>query len=277
MKAIGRKTTILVNVEAMTARAISDVPLSAASFRPSPSPLNRKMFSKTTTEFVTRIPTAVDKPMRVMMLSENPETWRRRKVETIENGMARATMMVDRISWRKKNKTNPVNRIPRMMLPRVSSTEPPGGATGGGKLSGAGEEGLEGPIPPPLAKELQRLAGKQASLLNKAERIRAGYKVSDLSHFKLLKAMSLMDRVYNDLRNYRYQNVLRARHAVLKALGEIGGTKTGEIDVLIDSSVNMPKYIRDNIADAMKGNMPEEYREVLEQYYRRIGEVGAAP
>jgi hypothetical protein len=156
-----------------------------------------------------------------------------------------------------------------------TSTEPPGGATGGGKLSGAGEEGLEGPIPPPLAKELKRLAGKQASLLNKAERIRTGYKVSDLSHFKLLKAMGLMDRVYNDLKNYRYQNVLRARHAVLKALGEIGGMKTGDIDVLIDSSVNMPKYIRDNIADAMKGNMPEQYREVLEQYYRRIGEVGA--
>ena len=86
--------------------------------------------------------------------------------------------------------------------------------------------------------------------------------------------MTLMDRVFTDLKNYRYQNVLRSRHAVLKALGDIGGLGTGEIDVAIDSSVNMPKYIRDNIADAMKGNMPEEYREALEQYYRRIGEVG---
>ena len=126
------------------------------------------------------------------------------------------------------------------------------------------------------AKELKRLAGKQASLLNRAERIRTGLKVSDMSHFKLLKAMSLMDRVYNDLKNYGYQNALRSRHATLKALGDLGGMKTGDIDVSIDTSVNMPKYIRDNIADAMKGSLPEAYREALEQYYRRVAEVGAA-
>ncbi|MCD4669943.1 MAG: hypothetical protein K8S14_05815, partial [Actinomycetia bacterium] len=50
------------------------------------------------------------------------------------------------------------------------STDPPGGATGGGKLSGSGAEGLEGPVPPALAKEMKRLAGKQASLINRAER-----------------------------------------------------------------------------------------------------------
>jgi len=160
-----------------------------------------------------------------------------------------------------------------------TSTEPPGGSTGGGKISGAGAEGLEGPVPPPLAKEMQRLAKKQASLLNSAERIRTGFKVSDLSHFKLLQAMSLMDRVYNDLRNYRYQNVLRARHATIAALRDASNMKAGEIDISIDTSAGMPKYIRDNIADAMKGKLPEEYREVLEQYYRRLGDVDipAAP
>ena len=35
------------------------------------------------------------------------------------------------------------------------SKDPPGGATGGGKISGSGAEGLEGPVPPPLAREDQ--------------------------------------------------------------------------------------------------------------------------
>ena len=34
----------------------------------------------------------------------------------------------------------------------------------------------------------------------------------------------------------------------------------------------MPKYIRDNIADAMKGKLPAGYREALQQYYRRLSE-----
>ena len=34
----------------------------------------------------------------------------------------------------------------------------------------------------------------------------------------------------------------------------------------------MPKYVRDRLADAITGPMPAEYREVLEQYYRRLAE-----
>jgi hypothetical protein len=151
-----------------------------------------------------------------------------------------------------------------------TSTEPPGGATGGGKLSGSGEEGLEGPVPPPLANAMKRLAGKQASLLNRAERIRTGFKVSDMSNFRLSQAITMMDRVFNDLKNYRYQNVLRSRHATLEAIRE-AGAKTGQIDVVRDASSSMPKHLRDNIADAMKGRPPERYRDVVEQYYRRIG------
>ena len=44
-----------------------------------------------------------------------------------------------------------------------------GGATGGGKESGKGGEGLEGPAPrSPGPRDAERLAGKQAVLRNKA-------------------------------------------------------------------------------------------------------------
>ncbi|HOD84644.1 MAG: hypothetical protein BWX88_03667 [Planctomycetes bacterium ADurb.Bin126] len=154
------------------------------------------------------------------------------------------------------------------------STEPPGGATGGGKLSGSGEEGLEGPVPPPLAQEMKRLAGKQASLLNRAERIQSKFAVNDHSNFKLMEAITLMSRVKSDLDNYRYRNVLRARDTTVGAIQQAGLLMTGKIDVAADSTSRMPKHIREDIADAMKGKLPEEFRDPLEQYYRRLNEAG---
>ncbi|HUT01052.1 MAG TPA: hypothetical protein VM031_01255 [Phycisphaerae bacterium] len=152
-----------------------------------------------------------------------------------------------------------------------TSKEPPGGATGGGKFSGSGAEGLEGPVPPDVKKEMPRMAKKQASLVNKAERLRGQFKVNDYAGFKFLQAITLMSRVQRDLEKGRYQNVLRAKNKTLAALRQ-SKLRIGNIDVTEDTSSAMPKYIRDDIADAMKGKLPEEFRDVLEHYYRRLSE-----
>jgi hypothetical protein len=150
------------------------------------------------------------------------------------------------------------------------STEPPGGATGGGKFSGSGAEGLEGPVPPEIAKELKRMAGKQAQLINRAERIRSRFKVGDYSNFKLLQAITLMDRVRDDLQRYRFHNALRARKDTLGAIRQTQMMLSGKIDITVDATSAMPKYIRDDIHDARSRKYPAEYRGALEQYYRKI-------
>ena len=152
------------------------------------------------------------------------------------------------------------------------SAEPPGGATGGGKVSGAGAEGLEGPVPPPLAEGMQRLAGQQAAIVNRAERMQAAFRPGDYSHFKFLQAITLMNRVQNDLAANRYGNVLRARHVTLETVRQTRAALGGELVVETDTAAAMPKYVRDRLADAISGPMPEEYRDVLEQYYRRLAE-----
>jgi hypothetical protein len=151
------------------------------------------------------------------------------------------------------------------------STEPPGGATGGGKFSGSGAEGLEGPVPPEIQKELPRMAEKQAALVNKAERLREQFKVNDYANFKFLQAITLMSRVRRDLEAGRYQNALRQRNTTLAALKQ-SKLRIGDIDVTEDTSGGMPKHIREDIADAMKGKLPEEFKDVLEHYYRRLSE-----
>jgi len=152
------------------------------------------------------------------------------------------------------------------------SAEPPGGATGGGKLSGAGAEGLEGPVPAPLAKELDRLAGRQAAIVNSSQRLQLHFKAEDYSNYRFLKAITLMNRVRNDLRHYRYRNALRARDVTLAALGQAKSLLGGEVSVQADRTAGMPKYVRDNIADAMTGKLPADYGQAVQQYYRRLSE-----
>ncbi len=152
------------------------------------------------------------------------------------------------------------------------STDPPGGATGGGKLSGAGEEGLEGPLAPEVKQDLKRLAGRQASLINKAERIRERFAVNDYSSFRLRQAITLMNRVKGDLEKGNYRNALRRRDETLAALRQSKLMLSGRVEVESDTSSPMPKYIRDEIRDTMNGQLPPRYRDVLRQYYKRLSE-----
>ncbi|MCD6394250.1 MAG: hypothetical protein J7M40_12175, partial [Planctomycetes bacterium] len=154
------------------------------------------------------------------------------------------------------------------------STEPPGGATGGGKISGTGEVGLEGPVPPPLAQELERLAGRQATLISRAERIQTRFKSDDYSNFRFLQAVSRMRRTRNELARYRYHTALRLKKDVLAALYESHRLLGGHIKVQADDSATMPKYIRNSIADAMKGRLSPEFQNVIRQYYRRLEQLG---
>jgi hypothetical protein len=155
-----------------------------------------------------------------------------------------------------------------------SSAEAAGGSTGGGKVSGAGGEGLEGPIPPPLAKELERMAGRQAALLNKAQRLAPKFKQGDYANFKFLEGIALMNKVQDDLKNYRYQNALRARQTTVENLKQTRLLLTDGlvIQTKTDNTTAMPKYIRDDIADAMNEKLPAQYKDALEQYYKKLNE-----
>ncbi|HOF19419.1 MAG TPA: hypothetical protein PK082_10960, partial [Phycisphaerae bacterium] len=114
--------------------------------------------------------------------------------------------------------------------------------------------------------------GKQATLVNRAEKIRSRFEVSDNANFRLLQAITVMQRVQNDLEHNRYRNVLRTRDQAVGALRQTKLLLAGGVDVQTDASTALPKYLRDDIADAMKGKLPEQYSTALEEYYRRLSE-----
>ena len=124
---------------------------------------------------------------------------------------------------------------------------------------------------------MERLAGKQTQIVNSAERLQQQFKAGDYGNFKFLQSITLMNRVQGDLANYRYQNALRQRDAVVGSLGASRMLLTRKINVLEDTSSGVPKYVRDDIQDAMQGPLPPQYRDVLESYMHKLSQGLAKP
>jgi hypothetical protein len=150
------------------------------------------------------------------------------------------------------------------------SKDPVGGATGGGKLSGQGGEGLEGPVPPALKREMDRLAQKQAQLRNTAERLQAQFQLSRYDNFKLLQAIAMMRRAESDLQSNRYNNALRRRDVLLDNLGTSHLLLSGEIHVQQDTTPPVNPKLEDEIGDAMRGALPAGWDQALREYYRKL-------
>jgi hypothetical protein len=146
-----------------------------------------------------------------------------------------------------------------------------GGATGGGKLSGQGGEGLEGPVPrQPEKSDPQRLAGKQAALRNKAETVDLKFQVANFQHTDLDKMIKIMAQVELDIKSGRYQNALRQRRALIDGLGNVKQYLQGEFEVRKDSTANLPAEIQKDILGGMQDPSPRGWEELNRQYFQRL-------
>lgn len=146
-----------------------------------------------------------------------------------------------------------------------------GGATGGGKESGQGEEGLEGPTPRGAgSREMGRLAGKQAALRNKAEGVDLQFQVNGYHRTDLKKLIDVMSQVERDLRAGRYQNVLRQRQVLAEGLGSVKQYLKGEFQVRRDSTANLPADIQKELLGAMQDACPAGWEDVNREYFSRL-------
>jgi len=156
------------------------------------------------------------------------------------------------------------------------SKDPVGGATGGGKESGQGGEGLEGPgRRPPGKRDLQRLAGKQASLRNKAEGIDLQFQVGNFHRTDLKNLIELMAQVERDLKAGRYQNVLRQRKVLVEGMANVKQYLEGEFEVRQDATANLPSDIQKEILGSMQDPSPTGWEELNRQYFERLSTSGA--
>ncbi|MGQ9574067.1 MAG: hypothetical protein ACUVUC_01990 [Thermoguttaceae bacterium] len=158
---------------------------------------------------------------------------------------------------------------------RDHSRDPSGGATGGGKESGQGGEGLEGPTPgSPGPRELHRLADKQAQLRNQAEAIDLKFQVANFHRTDLKKMIELMRRVESDLKAGSYQNALRQRRVLAEGLGNVKQYLGGEFQVRRDASANLPADIQKEILGGMHEPSPAGWEQLNRQYFERLSSGG---
>ncbi len=153
------------------------------------------------------------------------------------------------------------------------SKDPTGGATGGGKISGQGGAGLEGPVPPKdLRDKMQRLANKQAELRNKAEKLDLDKKLAAYDNFKLMGAAAMMRRVESDIHANRYNNALRRKDILLDKLETSHLLLSGQIHTQRDSTPKMSDKLEDQINDVQNGQLPAAWSEALKEYYRKLSQ-----
>jgi len=146
-----------------------------------------------------------------------------------------------------------------------------GGATGGGKESGKGGEGLEGPAPrSPGVRDGERLAGKQAALRNQAEAIDVQFQVANFHHTDLQKMIDIMAQIERDLKAGRYQNALRQRQVLAEGLGNVKQYLEGEFEVRQDATANLPTDIQKEILGSMQDPSPAGWEELNRQYFERL-------
>jgi hypothetical protein len=153
-----------------------------------------------------------------------------------------------------------------------TSKDPVGGATGGGKMSGEGGEGLEGPVPPAVKQTMQRLAQKQAAIRNTAERLNLQYQLGRYDNFKLTESTVMMRQVEQDLEAGRYVNAMRRRDITLDALDTSHLLLGGEIHVQQDTTPTGNTKLQTDISDAMKGQLPAAWADALKEYYKKLGQ-----
>jgi len=157
------------------------------------------------------------------------------------------------------------------------SKDPEGGASGGGKESGQGGEGLEGPVPhQPAPRDLARLAGKQAALRNKAEGVDLQFQVAGFHRTDMKKLLDIMAQVERDLAGGRYQNVARQRKALAATATDIKQYLKGEFHVRRDTSANLPAEIQKDILGGVADPSPAGWEQINREYFERLMSVEKA-
>jgi len=149
-----------------------------------------------------------------------------------------------------------------------SSPEMTGGATGGGKQSGSGAEGLLGYLPEELDQRLGRLVGRQLGIINKAQRLDEGLQAVRYPTTGLGNTIDIMKEALADIANARFADYSRRHKVVVGDLSDLQHVVAQQKTINRDRSARVPKRLREEIATAMQEETPEDYHDLVGAYYR---------
>ncbi len=147
-----------------------------------------------------------------------------------------------------------------------------GGATGGGKLSGFGAEGLRGPAPPSSGQAMPRLADQQAKIRQQAEALALQLRRYHLSGGELETSVNAMNRLEQSARKDDGLGVRRAFSQAISALGAAKDTVQGQVAVRREQD-KLPPWVREQMRVGLQDGVPKGYEEMVAEYYRALAEA----
>ncbi len=152
------------------------------------------------------------------------------------------------------------------------SKDAPGGATGGGKLSGAGAEGLTGNTPQAPNPNLGALKHKQAVLLTKAKLAYIQAQKHNWGNFQLDKIIALMSRNIVDMDKHAYRSILARKTIILNSL-RTSKTLISSKFKLDSPAIKIPKLLKAETQTIDENEISPETRSLIEKYYEELSAI----
>ena len=184
--------------------------------------------------------------------------------------------MVEDTATGKGGRKTPTRLTPNPFEPgavKDTSAEPATGASGGGKLSGTGQEGLQGPPPPAAQQALKRMANMQQQILDKARRLDKGLQEYEHPRGRLPSTIELMEQLKINIEEGDLSTAGRQHKLVLQGLREVKSLVSAQKDLLRDRTALLPKEIREDISSSRHEQAPRQYRQMVDNYYRALSEA----
>jgi hypothetical protein len=174
------------------------------------------------------------------------------------------------------------NETPTRMTPtpfengsvKDQSQDNKGGATGGGKLAGYGQDGLRGTMPPAAQQRLRVLADQQAKLRQQAESLALQLRRERRPTGDLESAINAMKEFEEAARDQNGLGLAQGYHQALDSLQAARSAYAGDRLSRVETD-SLSRDARKDLIDAQAEEAPAGYEEMTGAYFRSLSEAPA--
>lgn len=149
---------------------------------------------------------------------------------------------------------------------------PTGGATGGGKARGSGQEGLQGQAPPPTFEDLKFMSDWQKRIRAKAQRVAGQLKMVHINAPDLAPIIDKMKDAEQQAVEGRYVEMFKTQQMVMQQLQMAQDLTARSVAMRVDRAYYVPPDQRTPTLDAGEEPVPQEYRDAVQRYFQLLSE-----
>jgi hypothetical protein len=151
-----------------------------------------------------------------------------------------------------------------------------GGATGGGKLAGFGQDGLRGPMPPAAQQRMHMLMQEQMKLKQQAESLALQLRKQRRPTGDLESAVAAMQQMETAEHDQNGLGLVQGYHQALDALTAARAAYSGERLSRVEAD-NLVHSEQPGISDSQAEQAPAGYEDMTSAYFRSLGDSSSSP